>query len=248
MALLLGGMKCSICGETLRDGEPIFGTWGTWLPDTDPLFPFCDAALHWSCYATWPHRERFASTYFDFWVGSERQDLWWHRAYFDGDVLVTVNPVEPVRSAWIHLRPTGTRTSVRLTDWAGWVGDSTRDGSEHPLLAETLREAKQRLRVALPTEQAVLDNLDLARKQLLFERHRAAEEERKAKGRAVQTHVNAHNAACNRLMRAVERDGFTCPHCAVTSKDFRLAKRANQRSAIICKTCGWTVEPPKDAT
>lgn len=244
MALILGRAKCSICKEAIADGEPTFGTWGVWLPATDPLSRLCDATLHWSCYAAWPHRERFASSYFDFWVEEERDDICWHRAYLDADVLVTVNPIEPVRSAWVHLRSTGTRTSVKLADWAAWVvGKPTKEEVEHPVFAEALDAAKRRLRVALPTEQFVLDSLDLASKQSAFDRHRAKEEEWEAKRRAERERTKANNAACERLIQIAERDGITCPHCNVASKDFRLVTRANMRSVIICKRCAWTVDP-----
>lgn len=90
--MFITGQPCPFCDEPITQTQPVFSTWGVWLPQDDPLWRFCDAAMHWACYAEWPHRERFASTYFQFWVDAEQDDPFWHRAYLDHGVLVTARP------------------------------------------------------------------------------------------------------------------------------------------------------------
>ena len=121
MALFFTGQKCPLCEQPINEG-PKFGTWGVWLPSHDPLLRYCDGVMHWDCYAEWPHRQRFASTYFQFWVNSEEENVFWHRAYLDDDVLVTVNPFEPIRSSWVHLKETGSRIDVKLKPLGDEIG------------------------------------------------------------------------------------------------------------------------------
>lgn len=237
------GQQCPICEQPITQGQSFFGSWGVWLPEGDPLLRFCDAAMHWDCYAAWPHRERFASSYFQFWVNDEKRNVHWHRAFLDGDVLVTVNPWEPVRSAWVHLRATGSRIDVKLDDWAKWLESDLADTDEHPVYDEAVRQAKTALRPVMPTVAALEAAIDQPRKRAVVEEHQAAEQLRRKQQREVQREITPHNAACNRLMKLIERNGLTCPHCGTHSKDYRVSRRKGQKSAVICTSCGWVVEP-----
>jgi hypothetical protein len=67
MALVfLGGSRCPICHDLIREKGSFFSTWGTFLPSSDPLWKYCDAPIHWTCYENWPERHRFAREYVDF--------------------------------------------------------------------------------------------------------------------------------------------------------------------------------------
>ena len=59
--------KCLLCEGPFQPKEPCFSTWGVFFSSEDPLFPYCDGPMHWSCYASWPERPRFARVYFDSW-------------------------------------------------------------------------------------------------------------------------------------------------------------------------------------
>ena len=140
MALFLRGQRCRLCGQPMLEG-PVFGTWGVWLPNHDPLWKFCDGSMHWDCYASWPHRQRFASTYFHFWVEAEATNAFWHRAFLDDEVLVTVNPFEPVNAAWVHLKDTGSRIDVKLKNWVAWLGGTGGQQSPGPRCGGTTCQA-----------------------------------------------------------------------------------------------------------
>jgi hypothetical protein len=82
--------KCALCGEPLT--KPIFAT-SHFIGDTShDLYQFSDAAMHWHCYARWPHQARFASMCFDEAVrrsDSERWRQYWTVLLKSVDLLVT---------------------------------------------------------------------------------------------------------------------------------------------------------------
>lgn len=240
--MFIYGLKCPLCEQPIKAGEAVFTTWGVWLRPDDPLAHCCDGGIHWECYAKWPHRRRFAETYFNFWVEGERSDVFWHRAFLDDQMLVTVNPAKPVESAWVVLKSTGSRISVKLSNWETWLdhGDAH---AEQPVLADALRQAKTALRAEVATARKLIAHIDVAMKQPVIDAYIAAEAERQRQAREIQQQINPHNAACNRLMAKAERDGLTCPHCGKHSKEYRLSRKAGAKSAVICKMCGWVVDP-----
>lgn len=154
-------------------GGAVFGTWGVWLPASDPLWKYCDAAIHWECYATWPNRKRFASTYFEFWVKEEENDPFWHRAYLTDDVLVTINPSEPIKSAWVHLKETGERISVKLGEWEQWLADDSKAGI-NPVSALAINPAKRAMKKDVATVDQLLKSIDVSRKRQVIEQFMAA--------------------------------------------------------------------------
>ena len=241
MALFSRGQRCPLCDEPILEG-PVFGTWGVWLPTDDPLWKFCDGAMHWDCYASWQHRKRFASTYFQFWVDAEGTNPFWHRAYLDENVLVTVNSLVPINAAWVHLKDAGSRIDVKLESWEAWLSAEP-ENSSHPVLVEAVQRIKSVLREKVPTSVRLVAGIDQSRKMAVVEQHRAAEEARRDERRQVQRQVNPHNAACDRLMIVIKKDGLACPHCGKHSNAFRLSIKQDHKSAIICTNCGWVVEP-----
>jgi hypothetical protein len=158
MALITRGKSlCPLCQRVLEAGDDIFGTWGVWLPRTDPLWQFCDAAMHWPCYAQWEHQSGFARSYFEAWVGSCESNPHWKPAYRDDLLLVTVNPAPPVEAAWVHLAATGTRHNPKLSAWADWLHEGA--GIVHPLEAAALEAARRILRNQVPTADALIARL-----------------------------------------------------------------------------------------
>jgi hypothetical protein len=184
MALLLPGMPCPLCKQPMDSGQSLFSTWGVWLPKEDPLWRFCDATLHWSCYAAWPDRGRFARSYFEFWVAHEPQNPFWHRVHLDERVYAEVNPDPLVASVWVVLAETGSRISVKLSNWASWLRHT--DDGHHEVETSALLAAKGALSAALPSATAVTAAIDLERKRELYERIRAERAETKRRNRAKQ--------------------------------------------------------------
>jgi hypothetical protein len=241
MAIFCHGQRCLLCDQPITEGE-VFGTWGVWLPTNDPLWKFCDGVMHWNCYASWPHRKRFASTYFEFWVRSEEQNAFWHRAYLDDEFLVTVNPFAPVEAAWVHLKDTGSRLNVNFKNWEAWL-TAEPEATMHPVLAQAVDGAKRMLREQFPSSEQLVAGINKSRKMAVVEKHQAAEKTKRDEQRELQRQLNPHNAACNRMMNLIQRDGMTCPHCHTHSKGYRLSSRSGHKSAVICTHCGWAVDP-----
>jgi len=61
--------------------------------------------------------------------------------------------------------------------------------------------------------------------------------------RGKRERIRLHNAACERLIEVIGREGLTCPHCGRNSKEYRLSEREGHKSAVICRGCGWVIEP-----
>jgi ribosomal protein S27AE len=60
MALIFEGVtRCAICGE-LAEARPYTATTDGAFDPSQPLWKFCDAALHFDCLERWPHRAEFA--------------------------------------------------------------------------------------------------------------------------------------------------------------------------------------------
>lgn len=236
--------SCSICLEKLQPGEPTFSTWGVWLPEGHPLLGFCDSVMHWECYASWPGRSEFARSYFRFWADQESSSGYWHRAYCDEDVLVTVNP--DLGECDVYLATTGTCHRVDTAKWESWLLED-RDRAPHQIVASALEEVVQRLRAALPNATALVGAIDLGAKAEVMSRH--AQEEKLERAAAKRRYYRrqlgkqAHNAACQRLADAAQQEGLECPLCKETTSALDVVKLKKKWLALRCLACNGDFEP-----
>ncbi len=93
MALLdYGETECPICGQVLQSGQRIVATSHFIGDETDPLWPFSDAAMHYKCFQTWPLRESFVNS-FNSTVG---QQVWANgtRDHMRADGVIESLPVD----------------------------------------------------------------------------------------------------------------------------------------------------------
>jgi hypothetical protein len=240
MALLFAGMPCALCGDPVRGDQAVFSTWGTWLPVEHRLFKYCDAGMHWTCYAGWPDRPSFARSYFEFWIAGEVQNPVWHLAYLDDRVFVDVNPEPLSDAAWVVLAETGSRIPVKLRDWGKWLG--RRGDGRHEIEELALAAAKEVLARSLTNRDGVIAAIDLDRKRELYERLHKERQEARRRNREKQAADRAHKERCRNLVHRAQTEGMTCTHCGVFGKQFRLAERSGRRSTVICRACGWPVE------
>jgi hypothetical protein len=170
MSLFIKGMECPLCGEPMQSDQARFGTWGVWLPKDDPLMLFCDASMHWDCYADWPYRPRFARSYVDFFVEDEKTNPLWSKALLDENAFVNVNPHPPFELVWIQLYETGNRYDVNLNDWESWLSQETVE-VEHRVEARPMALVREILKKRMPTRELLLQALDLERKRPLLEQY-----------------------------------------------------------------------------
>lgn len=64
MALvILGKTTCAICGAAVAPAEPIVTTSGGPIQPDDALWKYQDAAMHQSCFVTWPLRDEFRARF-----------------------------------------------------------------------------------------------------------------------------------------------------------------------------------------
>jgi len=154
--------ECPICGGILTEQDEHFATWGVFAVPPG-LGRFCDAVMHWSCYADWSHRPAFARAYFDFWVRNEPSNPYWAKAYLDDRVLVTVNPfIGDGGQVELVLAHTGSRVRVQAAEWERWLDvPETSEGRRlYTLVVDELRVAVPALKAAIPTVDALMHALD----------------------------------------------------------------------------------------
>jgi hypothetical protein len=215
MALFRDGVACPLCGEPMQSSQKLFGTWGIWLPREDPLVRFCDACMHWDCYADWPERARFARSYIDFLVEDEKSNSLWSRAYLDENVFVKVNPHAPFELVWIHLYDTGSRYDVSLNDWESWLSQETTDVG-HSIEAQSLAVIKEILKKRIPTREQLLQAIDLDQKRPLIEEFNARQKKK----------VEAPTVPCPFCDKPLPtHKAKQCPHCGADWHDPKSVQR-----------------------
>jgi len=229
---------CAICGELVGQVTPenLFATWGVFFPPGHALYPYCDAPIHWECYAIWPERREFARRYVQMWVESDTINPFWSSVHLSDNVYVSVNPSAPVEAVSVRLFETGSSSRVPLAKWEPWLADEEEATKGlHPLEQQALHAALHELRRDLPTREAVVNAVDWSAKHELRERQRESARQREAER---LTKTRQHNKAC----RAYWREGVTCPHCGAV--DIRFVDRAPEgKSLFICNQCARSFGP-----
>ncbi len=145
MQTLFAGKPCPLCGRTIAEDDDVFETWGFVAPEEDPCRGFCDAGIHWSCYAEWRGRERFARACFQAVLRDAAENPHFRAtALAVADVLVTTNPRQGFDALWIALAATGTKIKVPLADWPRFLAEPPAD--LRPMEIDALNTVLPRLR------------------------------------------------------------------------------------------------------
>jgi hypothetical protein len=254
MGLVVDGMNCLLCDRPLRDGEPLFGTHGVWLPTSDRLHRYCDAVLHWECYADWKYRLRFARSLFDRQIQRESFDPYWWQVYRDEVVFVEASPSPSKPSVGVHVAGTGSSYVIPVGEWEAWlVADS--DSTMHPLEWNTLAYVKRVLRRALPKAEAVLAAIETTPRSEEVMRQKEAERQRREAERErynrdlearrqKQERMEHRNQACADYVVQIASEGLKCPTCGAFSHNYRLSAKKDYPSLVICRSCEDAVPVP----
>jgi len=230
MALLQRGWsRCPICGSVLTSGEGLFATSGVAFPDTDPLFRFCDAAMHWRCYEQWPERTRFARAYFRMWRDAAAKNHHWGIVWADDDVLLTVNPRPPVEKADVLLAATGTNMRVAVRDWESWIGGGAVAGETRILVRRALADVLPRLR-------SVASSIDALKERAVFPPPPPARIPSRSEELAG---LRRFNRKARQRAKGAADLGLRCPHCGSERRDHRFSDLSSHpgRSFFTCAAC-----------
>jgi len=227
MALIFAGSKCALCGALLGSGTPLFATSGVFVDPSDPLFRFCDAGMHWDCYARWSDRSRFARAYFDSWIVNAKHNPFWGTVYESERVLVTVNPRAPVEKFSLVIAATGTHHFVKLGDW----GDFLTNGPgtfPHPVEQDVIADLLPELRILGTDPGPLIDGA-------LFPPPPAEDIARVESRRKLRT----FNRAARRTARQVTEVGAGCPHCGSDRREHAFHDGSSRHSAsfFVCAGC-----------
>jgi hypothetical protein len=235
MAVMYEGVCCAICATPIDTGVSGFATSGVFVPVGHHLFRFCDAPMHWDCYAHWSDRAEFARAYFHMWVDAERNSPYWSKAFLSPEAFVTVNPDPDVAQISVRLVETGTEVRVPLEQWEEWLSVKAMTAGEKPVEQRALDAVVRSLREELPTFQAVLQAVDGKAKAEIREhrrrRTRAEEEDRLRK-------PSAHNKACRILLR----QGLACPACGADDPKY-IDRSPESKSEFVCHACETVFGP-----
>lgn len=235
MALITAESTCAICQERFEPDEPLFATWGV-FPVPHGLYRFCDAPMHWNCYAEWPHRLVFAAAYVQMWLESERNNPYWSKVWLDDNVFVTVNPDESIAEVDVRLCATGSSMRVDLADWETWLaGQRQCPAGEHSIETAALAAALPALQRHLPTAQAILSKIDKVAVAAKLARAAKREQEADRRRAAEQARLRAYNERC----AALDIRSLACPYCPGTTLRFTDGKDS-RKSYFQCLACGRT--------
>jgi hypothetical protein len=187
--------------------------------------------MHWACYATWEHRERFAQAYVQMWVENEKKNTQWARVFLNDFSFITINPNPPVNAAHIHLFRTGSRIEIPLQEWGKWMRSEGELEANHPLEALAWKEALPSIRKALSAEKSLLQAADWSSKEKLNREYAAREQEELAT-------IEIYNHGCDDLYRKLQSAGLVCPHCRERTTKVRYYNKAPvARSYFVCQLC-----------
>lgn len=155
-------LSCALCNQPIDPPEELFRASGDFLPPKDPLTPYCNAPMHWSCYAQWPHRKRFARLFVDAWVEANRKNPFWWSVHRDENVYISINPGRGVEEASLRLYAFGNDIRVSLPRWHDWL-ENLSDGAAIPLHSyerKVLQDLLPMLRERFPDDHALVDAID----------------------------------------------------------------------------------------
>jgi hypothetical protein len=145
MALIVASSRCAICGELRRERDPFFATSGCAVEPDHLLWRFCDAPMHWSCYASWPDRPAFARAYFERDRAAARRNPYWGIVHIDDDVLVMLNPSARVCTVSISVAALGCGPRIPLAQWSDWLRRPTPQSERGEIERDAVEEARLRL-------------------------------------------------------------------------------------------------------
>ncbi len=157
----LAAIQCALCEKPIEDLNSAFRATGDFLPKDDPLNKYANVPLHWSCYANWPERPRFARHYVNAWIKANRKNPFWWKVHDDEDLYIAVNPEPPIEEAVVRLVSFGDEIRIPLPKWPQWL--------EHPdaitpnLPAperKALNNLLPKLRQLFPDDRAVVFAID----------------------------------------------------------------------------------------
>jgi hypothetical protein len=149
--------ECAICEQPIEEGS-FFESWGVFFPMEDPLYPFCNASIHWDCYEKWPHRARFARKYIDMFVEAILRIPFWSQVDLTTGYFLEVNPQPWFSAVDLMLYETGSQIRIKLSDWDTWISDETAvlEG-RHPCEQKALKKVLPELQRRFPTAESILN-------------------------------------------------------------------------------------------
>ena len=141
----------------------------------------------------------------------------------------------------VHLFRTGSRLEIPFLDWELRMRSKEGPPANHPLETEAWNEALPSIRMALPTEQALLQAADWDSKEALIQKIFIRNQEQRQKRLAA---IATHNQVCEEMHKRLVSIGLTCPHCLEYGTKIRYYDKAPEgKSYFVCQLCARSFRP-----
>ena len=85
--IIRGKSLCSLCNNVIAQADPIVSTSQFITDESDPLWPFSDAAFHQECFVAWENREVFVARFNQVACHSVFGNGTYHYMQMDGTVV-----------------------------------------------------------------------------------------------------------------------------------------------------------------
>ncbi|MBC8103173.1 MAG: hypothetical protein H7Z41_11355 [Cytophagales bacterium] len=139
MAIIIGQAQCCICEQEITEHEAWTATWGVPFAPPHPLYPFCDAPLHFSCLSGWSHREEYSQGYFQLFRSGHESGMG-HLLGEGKRWFLGCGPcIQGQRPRYAQVVLAHWPIRLKMNDWHRWdrfLANDFQDGLSGPCLAD----------------------------------------------------------------------------------------------------------------
>ncbi len=236
MAMIAEHSRCTICKELLGHDDYLI-TWGCAVDQTHPLWPYCDAPIHWRCYCDWEHRQEFAAANYELQLKTLRNNPYWVALRVESNWFAELMP----RSATlrIHFRRTGTLLEFNPQNWP--MATPTNE-QEQQLLQADLEEA----RLSLGDWASLWAEFQPdAYQQAIQDQEAAQQEALQQQELADQERLRPYQESWQNMLAELNAGALFCPTCKRAHANIRVYNRSPKgaKSIFICQECGFSFGP-----
>lgn len=143
--------ECAICNRPLTD--PVFATTHFIMDQSDRLYGYSDAGMHWNCYANWKYQRRFAKQYFEAACQWKARNPYWAIVAQTDEFLITANPNLAEPAADMDICSIGPGFRVPIREWTQWINGGWDASCVHDLERLAMMEIEGSVRQIVPDSE-----------------------------------------------------------------------------------------------
>ena len=202
-----------------------------------PLWPHCDAPIHWRCYCNWEYREDFAAANYQTQLQILRSNPYWVALRIEPNWFAELMP----RSATlrIHFRCTGTLLEFTQQNWPS---GTALNAHQEQLLQADLQDARQ----SLGDWASLWSEFDPDAYQAATQSYQAAQEEaRQQQELAERERLRPYQESWLKMLADLKAGALYCPTCKQAHDNIRAYDRSAKfaKSIFIGQVCACSFGP-----